>query len=45
MGVMSAGIRVMVMMFLVLDVVRIGNAGAEHHHSGGDCRCQSRPHW
>jgi hypothetical protein len=46
MGVMSAGpIRVMVMVRVMLDVVRIGNAGAEHHRSGGDRRDQSRPHW
>jgi hypothetical protein len=45
-GVMSAGpIRMMMMMVLVvLDIVRIGNAGAEHHRSGGDRRNQSRPH-
>lgn len=45
-GVMSAGpIRMMMMMLVVLDVVRIGNASAEHHRSGGDRRNQSRPHW
>jgi hypothetical protein len=45
-GVMNMGpMRLMVMVRLVLGIVCIGNAGAEHHRSGGDCRHKSRPHF